>query len=61
MSDGRAFVGQPKYVASSVDTDSLDLYLIDVRQSDGTSLTRIAGIDGLLIARSDVNLIAVFE
>ena len=61
MSDGKVFVGQPKYVASSVDTDALDLYLIDVRQSDGTSLTQIPGIDGLLIARSDVNLIAVFQ
>lgn len=61
MSDGRVFVGQPKYVASSVDTDALDLYLIDVRQSNGTVLTPIPGIDGLLIARSDVNLIAVFQ
>jgi hypothetical protein len=61
MSDGRVFVGQPKYVASSVDTDALDLYLVDVRQSDGTNLTPIPGIEGLLIARSDVNLIAVFQ
>lgn len=61
MADGRVFVGQPKYVASSVDTDALDLYLVDPRQSDGTKLTPIPGIDGLLIARSDVNLIAVFQ
>ena len=61
MADSRVFVGQPKYVASSVDTDSLDLYLTDVRQSDGTNLAQIPGIDGILISRSDVSLIAVFQ
>jgi hypothetical protein len=59
--DGRVFVGKQESVALSVDTDDLNLYLIDVRQPNGEILEPIEGVDGLLVQRADIRLIAVLH
>lgn len=57
--DGRVFLGKQEYLALSVDTDDLDIYLVDVRQSTDGNLEVIEGIDGLLVRRADIRFIAV--
>jgi hypothetical protein len=61
LADGRVLVGQQKYLATSVDTDDLDLYLVNVRQPDNGKLEAIAGVDGVLVQRKDIRLIAVLK
>jgi hypothetical protein len=57
--DGRVFVGKQEYVALSVDTDDLDIYLVYVRQSTDGNLEVVEGIDRLVVRRADIRFIAV--
>ncbi len=59
--DGRVFLGKQQYVALSVDTDDLDVYLVDVRQATDGSLEVIDGVEGLLVRRAEIRFIAVLN
>jgi hypothetical protein len=61
LSDGRRFRGWPKYLARSVDTDDADLFLADPAVEVGTTYTPLDTVEGLVLKRSDIKMVAVFK
>jgi Family of unknown function (DUF6338) len=60
--DHQVFSGRSRFAARSVETDDLDLYLKEPRVVDTLAGTEseLPGVDGILIARSQIAHIAVF-
>jgi hypothetical protein len=61
LTDATVYVGKPVSAARSVDTDDLDLYIIEPRilAADG-GYVQLRGVDGVLLPRSQIVAIAVF-
>jgi hypothetical protein len=59
--DGTVVMGKPRYVARSVVTDDLDVYIIEPHLVTGATTEVMGGVDGLLLSRSEITRIAVFE
>jgi hypothetical protein len=55
------YAGRPLYAAQSVDTDDLDLYLVDPRLVVNGRYVELPGVDGVLVARSQIAVITVFS
>jgi uncharacterized protein DUF6338 len=55
------YSGRPVYAARSVDTDDVDLYLIDPAIVVGTRSIALSGVEGVLVPRSQIASITVFS
>jgi hypothetical protein len=62
LTDATVHSGKPAYVARSVDTDDLDLYLVQpaILAADGGYVPP-AEVEGVLIPRSQVSVTSVFS
>jgi hypothetical protein len=62
LTDATVYVGKPVSAARSVDTDDLDLYIIEPRilAKDG-GYVQLHGVSGVLLPRSQIVAIAVFK
>lgn len=60
--DTTVYSGKPAYVARSVDTDDLDLFLLNpaILSADGAYIA-LPGVEGVLIPRSQISAISVFS
>ena len=61
LHDGRTLSGYADYPARSVETDDLDLYLRDPNLVLDEHYQQMPGVEGLLIARSEISTIAVIQ
>jgi hypothetical protein len=61
LHDGRTLSGYAAYPARSVETDDLDLYLREPNLVVNEEYQQMPGVEGLLIARSEISTIAVIE
>jgi hypothetical protein len=52
--------GRPLFSSRSVDTDDLDVYIVDPQLVDGDHYIPMPGVEGLLISRSQIASITVF-
>ncbi len=59
--DGRVFLGKQENIALSVDTDDLDMYLIETHQVTNGTFEAIQGVEGMLVRRADIRFIAVLN
>lgn len=59
MNDGRTFIGLMRWAATSVDTDDLDLYLVQPREVVKGVIEHIDG-HGILLRRADTRMIIPF-
>lgn len=59
---GTVYLGKPVYAARSLDTDDLDLYLLQqaILAADGRSVPP-RGVAGVLVPRSQISVISVFS
>lgn len=55
------YSGRPVYAARSVDTDDVDLYLIDPALVVGDRSFALSDVEGLLVPRSQIASVAVFR
>jgi hypothetical protein len=62
LTDKTVYSGRPPYAARSVDTDDLDLYLLNpaILSADGAYVA-LPGVEGVLVPRSQISAIAVFS
>jgi hypothetical protein len=61
LHDGRILSGYADYPARSVETDDLDLYLRDPNLVVNEHYQQMPGVEGILIARSEISTIAVIQ
>jgi hypothetical protein len=59
--DERVFTGRSLYAARSVDTDDLDLYLVDPRVVKGHEEEDLPGVEGILLTRGQIAYVAVLK
>ena len=58
----RSFTGHPQFVANSAEVDDLDFYLEDPQEVFANGdVDKLEGIEGFLIARSDIGWLAVLK
>lgn len=60
-SDRKTYLGWAKYVASSLQTDGVDIFLARVQELRNGRYVDIPGITGLLLARSDIASISIIK
>lgn len=61
LKDGRRFKGWPKYVARSVDTDDVDLFIADPAVVVGDTYIALDSVEGILLKRSDITMITALK
>lgn len=61
LKDGRRFKGWPKYVARSVDTDDVDLFMADPAVVVGDAYIALDSVEGILLKRSDITMITALK
>jgi Family of unknown function (DUF6338) len=55
------YSGKPLYAARSVQTDDLDLYLLEPALLVDGRPVELAGVEGILLPRSQISVVAVFQ
>ena len=63
LKNGSVWLGRPEMLASSAETDDLDVYLVNVHLVDPSTgqKSQLDGVEGLLISRTEMCAVAVFE